>query len=88
MNWHNEILKKEQDKLAPIFKNESNIFIYYNKQTKDSFAFGSITAISQHTTLKKDKLYYHFTRLKKRVYEDDTHYIKKSTIIRSVNDKD
>ena len=59
------------------------IFHYTNKATEERLVFGSIIAISQHTELKPDKLYYHFTRLKKIVYEDDTHYIKKTKIIRS-----
>ena len=60
------------------------IFILqYKDLERGALAFGSITAISQHIDLKKDKLYYHFTRLKKSVYEDDTYYIKKTKVIRS-----
>lgn len=76
-------LNENTPTISERIKNLSNVFWFYNKQEDSSFVFGSITAITQHTTLKKDKLYYHFTRLKKSVYEDDMYYIKKTNVIRS-----
>ena len=59
------------------------IFIHQTKASGELQAFGSITSIAEHTEIKVDKLYYHFTRKKKTVYEDDLVYIKKTEIIRS-----
>lgn len=58
-------------------------FHYTNKETGERKVFGSMVAISQHTTLNKHTLQYHFGRLKKVVYEDDTCVIEKTEIIRS-----
>lgn len=59
------------------------IFHYTNKQTEERLVFGSITAISQHTHLKKNMLYYHFGKKNKTVYEDSLYRIEKTEIIRS-----
>ena len=53
------------------------ILIHTNKDTKEVTAYGSIVALANHTGIGKDKLYYHFTRKKKTVYEDEIYYIKK-----------
>ena len=58
-------------------------FHYTNKQTGERKVFGSWAAIAQHTTINFHTLEYHFTRLKKTVYETDEFVIEKTKIIRS-----
>ncbi len=60
---------------------------YYNKQTETPQIFSSITQIAKGTELKKDKLYYHFTKKKRECYIDDIHVIAKLTVNESTGVK-
>lgn len=59
------------------------IFTILYKHIQEVYVFGSIVAISEHTYLKKNKLYYHFGKKNKTVYEDSLYRIEKTEIIRS-----
>lgn len=51
------------------------IYHYTDKETGRPEVYASVPAICSHTGLNKDTLYYHFTRKKKVVYEDEKHLI-------------
>ena len=55
---------------------------YLDKQTKEARIFGSITSLCKHAGLKKDAMYYHFTRNKKKEVENDLYRIVKTKIER------
>ena len=58
-------------------------YIYLDKSTYEVKAFSSIKALHLDTKINLDTLYYHFTRLKKDVYERDNYKIAKVDIISS-----
>lgn len=45
------------------------MFWYLDKQTKEAKIFTSVQAIEDNTSIKKDTLYYQFTRKKRDEYE-------------------
>lgn len=61
------------------------MFWFLNKTTNAADIFGSVSAICVNTDLKKDTLYYHFSRLKKNEYENEKYRIVKCKPVRSQN---
>jgi len=60
------------------------MFVLQNKNKKFPELFGSISAITINTELKKDSLYYHFSRLKKLKFENEKYQIFKCPVIRAL----
>jgi len=61
------------------------IYIYIDKLTNEIRAFGSVVALSKITGLKKDRIYSHFGRLKKKAIENNDFKIVKLKLFRSSN---
>lgn len=61
------------------------MFWFLNKTTNTPGIFGSVSAICENTNLKKDTLYYHFSRLKKTEFENEKYRIVKCNVIRALN---
>lgn len=57
-------------------------FWFLNKKTEQAQIFGSVSAICANTQLKPDALYWHFTRKKKKEFENESFRIVKTEIIR------
>lgn len=58
------------------------MFWYLDKRTDCPLIFGSIAAISKHTGIKADKLYHHFSRMKRIEFEDESIRIAKCDVNR------
>lgn len=58
------------------------MFWFLNKQTNTPEIFGSISAICGVTDLNPNSLYYHFSRLKSKDYEDEKYRIVKCKVNR------
>ena len=63
------------------------VYLYIDKLSNEMRAFGSVVALSKITGLKKDRIYYHFGRLKKKAFENNDFKIVKLKVFRSSNDK-
>jgi len=63
------------------------MFWMLKKKTSDPGIFGSILAISEETGLNLDKLYYHFSRMKRLEFENDDYRIVKCNVKRSKLDR-
>lgn len=61
------------------------MFWYLDKQTNAPGIFGSISALCDHTGLKPDQLYYHFSRMKRSEFENENFRIVKCPVKRSKN---
>lgn len=59
------------------------MFWYLNKLTNAAEIFGSISAICENTELKPDTLYYHFSRMKRSEFENESVRIVKCQVKRS-----
>lgn len=59
------------------------MFWFLNKETNTPEIFGSVSAICAKIELKEDTLYYHFSRLKKKEFENEKYRIVKCKVIRS-----
>lgn len=58
------------------------MFWFLNKQTNAPEIFGSISAICDNTGLKPDNLYYHFSRMKRVEFENESFRIVKCKVKR------
>lgn len=58
------------------------MFWYLDKQTDRPLIFGSIAAISKHSGIKADKLYHHFSRMKRVEFENEVARIAKCEVNR------
>jgi len=56
------------------------MFWFLNKQTNTPEIFGSVSAICAKKELKKDALYYHFSRLKRTEFENEKYRIVKCKV--------
>ena len=56
---------------------------FLNKQTKEAKVFGSMVSISQNENFKLDMLQYHFTRHKRKEFENDKYRIVKTNVVPS-----
>lgn len=59
------------------------MFWFLNKETNTPEIFGSVPAICAKTELKDDTLYYRFSRLKKKEFENEKYRIVKCKVIRA-----
>ena len=59
------------------------IYLYTNKSTSETRAFGSLVALCSNTGLKKDRFYTHFGRNKNTEYENKDVKIIKVELERS-----
>ena len=59
------------------------MFWFLNKQTDAPEIFGSISAICENTGLKPDNLYYHFSRMKRKEFENENFRIVKCKVKRA-----
>lgn len=62
----------------------NKVFWFLNKQTNTPEIFGSVSAICAKTELKKDTLYYHFSRLKRIEFENEKYRIVKCKVVRAL----
>lgn len=60
------------------------MYWFLNKQTNTPDIFGSVSAICAKTELKKDALYYHFSRLKRTEFENEKYRIVKCKVVRAL----
>lgn len=58
------------------------MFWLLDKQANIPGIFGSITAICDFTGLKAENLYYHFSRMKKKEFENNKYRIVKCSVQR------
>ena len=60
------------------------MFWFLNKETNTPEIFGSVSAICAKTELGEDALYYQFSRLKKKEFENEKYRIVKCKVIRAL----
>jgi hypothetical protein len=58
------------------------MFWFLNKLTNNADIYGSISAICENTDLKPDNLYYHFSRMKRKEFENENFRIVKCKVKR------
>lgn len=63
---------------------EDKMFWFLDKETNTPDIFGSVSAICAKTELKKDGLYYHFSRLKRTEFENEKYRIVKCKVNRAL----
>lgn len=75
MNWHSEILKKEQDKLAPIFENQKTTKMKTTtEQTESTDLFDRLNELPQNVITVIQEFY---TDYEEDAYENCATLVKK-----------
>ena len=63
------------------------MFWFINKETNTPDIFGSVSAICAKTEFEENELYYQFSRLKKKEFENEKYRIVKCKVIRALRSK-
>ena len=60
------------------------MFWFIDKETNTPEIFGSVSAICAKTDINENELYYQFSRLKKKEFENDKYRIVKCKVVRAL----
>lgn len=60
------------------------MFWFLDKETNTPAIYGSVSAICAKTELQENELYYQFSRLKKKEFENEKYRIVKCKVIRAL----